>query len=211
MSIIIFDFEVFKYDTMLGTLILDDSDNSITLKQMWNLDEIKDFYNQHRQDLWVGHNNDFYDNHMLKAIIEGQTNIYAVSKKLINTEVRSRANLDIVTYDTMCCRFYSLKMTELLVGKKIHTSEVSFNLDRALTDEEIKLVNEYNADDLRQTYSNFLEFKPQLILRLDILNEFNIDKKFLTATEARLASLALHAKQIPGIEFKKVKPRIYET
>lgn len=211
MNIIIFDFEVFKYDTLLGTLILDDSDNSIVLKQMWNLDEIKDFYNQHKRDLWIGHNNDFYDNHILKAIIEGQTNIYAVSKKLINTEVRSRANLDIISYDTMCCRFYSLKMTELLVGKKIHTSEVSFNLDRALTNEEIKLVNEYNADDLAQTYSNFLEFKPQLILRLDILNEFNIDKKFLTSTEARLASLALHAKQIPGIEYKKVKPKMYNT
>lgn len=208
--IIIFDFEVFKYNTLLGTLLVHD-DTSIELKQMWSLDEIKDFYNQHRQDLWVGHNNDFYDNHILKAIIEGRTDIYTISKKLINTEIRSRADLDIITYDTMCCRFYSLKMTELLIGKKIHTSEVSFNLDRVLTDEEIKLVNEYNADDLKQTYSNFLEFKPQLMLRLDILNEFKIDKRFLTATEARLASLALHAKQIPGIEFKKIKPKIYDT
>lgn len=208
--IIIFDFEVFKYNTLLGTLLVHD-DTSIELKQMWSLDEIKDFYNQHRQDLWVGHNNDFYDNHILKAIIEGRTDIYTISKKLINTEIRRRADLDIITYDTMCCRFYSLKMTELLIGKKIHTSEVNFNLDRVLTDEEIKLVNEYNADDLRQTYSNFLEFKPQIMLRLDILNEFKIDKRFLTATEARLASLALHAKQIPGIEFKKIKPKIYET
>ena len=135
--IIIFDFEVFRYNTLLGTLLVHD-DASIELKQMWSLDEIKDFYNQHRQDLWVGHNNDFYDNHILKAIIEGRTDIYTISKKLINTEIRSRADLDIITYDTMCCRFYSLKMTELLIGKKIHTSEVSFNLDRVLTDKEIK-------------------------------------------------------------------------
>lgn len=207
--IIIFDFEVFKYDTLLGAMLVDD--NSQTIEQVWGLDNIKQFYNKHLNDLWVGHNNDGYDNHILEAIIHDRTDIYNVSKHLINSEFRGKANLPIITYDLMCCRFYSLKMTELLTGKAIHTTDVDFNLDRPLTKEEIELTNEYNKDDLRQTYSNFLELKGQMSLRFDLLKEFHIDKKYLTATEAKLASLALHAKQIPGIEYQYVKPKLYDT
>ena len=207
--IIIFDFEVFKYNTLLGTLLVHD-DNTIELKQMWNLDEIRSFYNNHLNDLWVGHNNDDYDNHILDAILHN-IDPYLKSKSLINSQFRSKANLQIYTYDLMCCRFYSLKMTELLVGKAIHTTEVDFNLNRPLTENEIELTNSYNKSDLEQTYHNFLELKDPMLLRLRLLKEFNIDKKYLTATEARLASIALGAKQIPNIENELVKPKIYDT
>lgn len=207
--IIIFDFEVFKYNTLLGTLLVHD-DNTIELKQMWDLDEIRQFYKEHLNDIWIGHNNDDYDNHILEAILHN-IDPFIKSKSLINSQFRSKANLQIYTYDLMCCRFYSLKMTELLIGKAIHTTEVDFNLDRPLTENEIALTNSYNKSDLEQTYHNFLELKDPMLLRLRLLKEFNIDKKYLTATEARLASIALGAKQIPDIENKLVKPRIYET
>ena len=102
-------------------------------------------------------------------------------------------------------------MTELLIGKGIHTTDVDFNIDRPLTDEEKRLEEDYNKDDLLQTYHNFTELKDQMQLRLSLINEFNIDKKYLTATEARLAAMALHAKQIPGIEYQYVAPKIYDT
>ena len=123
--IIIFDFEVFKYNTLLGTLLVHD-DNTIELKQMWDLDEIRQFYKEHLNDIWIGHNNDDYDNHILEAILHN-IDPFIKSKSLINSQFRSKANLQIYTYDLMCCRFYSLKMTELLIGKAIHTTEVDFN------------------------------------------------------------------------------------
>ena len=208
-KVIIFDFEVFRYDTLLGALVINE-DGTQELEQLWDLEDIKLFYEMHLKDLWIGHNNDYYDNHILKAIIEGN-DPYLKSKSIINSyDFRPKCPLDVLTYDLMCCRSYSLKMTELLVGKKVHTTEVDFNLTRPLTDEEKALTEDYNKDDLKQTYSNFLEFKPQIVLRLNILHEFHIDKKFLTATEARLASVALHAHQIPGIEYEYIKPKIYQ-
>ena len=210
MNIIIFDYEVFRYDTLLGMLIIND-DGSTSIKQIWNLDEQRRFYLTHLNCLWVGHNNDAYDNHILAAVANGITDIYKVSKTLISKQFRPKANLDCVTYDLMCCRFYSLKMTELLVGKAIHTTEVDFNLNRQLTDEEKLQTEAYNKDDLLQTYSNFNELFDQIALRLSLIQEFKIDKKFLTATEARLAALALHSRQIPGIENQYIAPKIYDT
>ena len=208
--IVIFDFEVFKYNTLLGTLLVHD-DNSIEVKQMWDADEIKAFYKQHFNDLWVGHNNDCYDNFILKAILESK-NPYVESKKIIRKDgFRAKCSLPILTYDLMCCNYYSLKMTELCAGKRIYTSEVDFNIDRKLTEEEIEETNSYNRSDLMQTYENFKQLKGTVELRLNLLNEFKIDKRYLTATEAKLATLALHAKQIPGIEFQIVRPQIYPS
>lgn len=209
MNIIIFDFEVFKYDTLLGCKIIDKE--GIKLYQTWDLNRIREFYNNHKDCLWIGHNNDAYDNHILKYIIEGGKDVFKKSKSIINSQFRGKVDLDVITYDLMCCRFYSLKMTELLIGKAIHTSEVDFNLDRALTIEEKHLVEVYNEDDLEQTYHNFTELKDPMILRLNLLAEFGIDKKYLTATEARLAALALHSQQVPGIENMYIAPKMYDT
>ena len=57
MNIIIFDFEVFKYDTLLGVIEL--HNNEEKLIQMWNLDDIKNyFYSWHaptisHSDFWM--------------------------------------------------------------------------------------------------------------------------------------------------------------
>lgn len=209
MNIIIFDFEVFKYDTLLGCIVV--NDNGIRLYQTWDLEEMRMFYNQNKRSIWIGHNSDGYDNHILKYIVDGGKDVFKKSKAIINQKIRGKAELDVLAYDLMCCTYYSLKVTELLVGKKIHTTDVDFDIDRPLTLAEKQLEEEYNYDDLDQTYSNFLELKDQMVLRLSLLSEFNIDKKYFTATEAKLATLALGAKQIPGIEYKHIAPIVYDT
>jgi len=209
MKFIIFDFEVFKYDTLLGCIV--GSETGLRLYQTWDLTDMKFFYENNKDCIWIGHNNDAYDNHILKYIVEGGKDVFKKSKSIINQKIRGRADLNIVTYDLMCCRFYSLKMTELLIGKGVHTTDVDFNIDRPLTIAEKQLEEDYNFDDLDQTYMNFLELKDQMLLRLSLISEFKIDKKFLTGTEARLAAMALGAKQIPGIEHQYIAPKMYDT
>ena len=53
MRIIIFDFEVFEYDVLLGTHIF--NDDNIEVKQSWDLKEIRRFYEEHIDDIWIGH------------------------------------------------------------------------------------------------------------------------------------------------------------
>lgn len=213
-KIIIFDFEVFKFDTLLGADVIDLDTYKIERFQTWDLNAIRKFYWQHVDHLWVGHNNDAYDNHILKHILEGENEeqLYKTSKSIVNNDgFRPKAKLDILSYDLMCCNYYSLKMTELLVGKAIERTEVDFDTPRPLNAEEKAKTLRYNGFDLDQTTHNFFELCNPMMLRLNLIREFNIDKKYLTATEARLAAMALGARQIPGIQFKYVAPKMYDT
>lgn len=208
--IIIYDFEVFKYDTLLGTIILDNQEQKYY--QTWDLDEIKSFYSENTSALWVGHNNRYYDNLILEAIVRNK-NPYEVSKFLISNEDNRRPSISIkLNYlDLMCMldEMYSLKMTEAAFGKNISETEVDFDLDRKLSDEEKKRTESYNRDDLTQTLSNFFGLQDQIQTRLNLLKEFNLDISHLNDTKGKLAAICLKAKKIWGIEKMKEPPRLY--
>lgn len=209
MDLIIFDFEVFKYDTLLGAKIITGSNKGVF--QSWDMDEIRCFYENHKFDLWIGHNNVAYDNLILEAIVEGK-NPYQKSKQLIGAVGRPYCNLPLLSWDLMLQTLspYSLKMTELCHGKNISETEVDFNLDRPLTESEKERTESYNRDDLNQTEENFLELKPKLDMRLSIINEFNLDmRSCLNITGTKLASIVLGAHSINGIEKMSIHPKRY--
>ena len=135
-----------------------------------------------------------------------------MSKKIINSTIRPYCNLKLYYYDLMNIRTpYSLKATELYDGKNISESEVDFNIDRELTEEEKLKTESYNRDDLNQTESNFNELKSEFKMRLDILKEFNLPLDYLSVTGTKLAAIVLGAKKVEGIEYDFVKPKIYDT
>ena len=74
MKIILYDFEVFKFDTLLGCKIVNE-DGTIDIYQTWDLEKIKKFYEFHQEDIWVGHNIKNYDNLILEAIYKDK-NVY---------------------------------------------------------------------------------------------------------------------------------------
>lgn len=213
MKFIIYDFEVFKYDTLFGGIELDEKGNQ-TLIQTWDLEEIKDLYYRTKTEwtIFIGWNNYFYDNYIMEAIVNGK-DPYKVSKYVISTEAkRKKCRFDILSYDLMNTTnmFLSLKTTELIAGKNIHTTEVDFDLDRCLSDEEKRKTEEYNKSDLNQTLYNFTMFFNKLVLRIDLANEFKIPlKQAFMSTDAQLAAKVLGAKHIDGIENELISPPIY--
>lgn len=211
MKFIVYDFEVYKYDTLLGCLVIDADKDEKYFYQTWNLDEIKDYYNNHLDCLWVGHNNIAYDNGIFDAILTN-VNPYKRSKAIINNSgFRKKYYLKAFMYDVAALKLFSLKASELSAGKNIHTTDVDFDIDRPLTDEEKVLVEEYNKDDLRQTLFNLKDTLPKLSLRIDLLNEFKLSKDSINYTEAKIAATVLNAKNITGIENMYVKPVVYDT
>ena len=69
MKIIIYDFEVFRYDCLLGTLIINDGKKE--LFQTWDLKEIKQFYyDNHKNAIWVSHNGSHYDSPLYEQILK---------------------------------------------------------------------------------------------------------------------------------------------
>lgn len=209
-NIIIFDFEVFKYDTLLGALVINRT--GINCVQTWDLDAVRDFYDAHQNDIWVGHNNSGYDNFILETIVNHR-NPYNKSCDIIKKDKRGRLNLKLYNFDlmTMAWKRYSLKLTELLVGKKISTTEVDFDLDRPLANEEKLKTESYNRDDLDQTLYNFNMMFDLFKLRLDIIREFDLDLSYMSVTGTQLAAKVLNSHRIEGIENMKVKPRIYDN
>lgn len=210
MEKVIFDFEVFKNDTLLGAIVLDDNENK-KIFQSWNFDEIRDFFLDHRESLWVGHNNQGYDNFILESIMNG-SNPYQRSVRLIaKSDPYLKCNLDFYNIDLMRIGsrngFFSLKMTEGALGKNISETEVDFNLDRPLTDEEKKLTESYNRNDLEQTFYNYLELKDKIQIRLDLCTEFGLSLSHLSDTEGKLGAVVLGAHKIYGIENMKEQPK----
>lgn len=189
-KIIIYDFEVFKYDTLFGTLIINLDNNNVELFQTWNIEQIRKFYLDNKSNLFVGWNNWNYDDLILEAIVN-KTSPYFISKKIIDNKNKFiKCNLPIYSYDLLDSlnKKVSLKLTELIIGKKIHTSEIDFNIDRPLLDEEKKQVEDYNKDDLLQTkYNQKLEYShvkpikyPNLIIKnIDVL-DYYLNEKFVS-------------------------------
>ncbi len=208
MKIILFDFEVFKHDTLLGAFILEN--DNIELYQTWDLDKIRDFYHKNKNFIWVGWNNSHYDNHILQAIVK-EENPKKVSDEIIDDNKKKYLNIQLYNFDILSITraFISLKQTEALQGKRISESEVDFNLNRPLTDDEKRLTEEYNFDDLEQTLENFLKVKPGFLMRLDTINEFNLPINSLSVTNTQIAEQVLKAEAIRGIENKVVKPKMY--
>ena len=204
--LIIFDFEVFKYDTLLGALIIDNDE--ISLMQTWDLEEIKNFYYSNINSLWLGWNNERYDNHILQAIIK-DANPFKVSKEIIEQDKCKYLTIQLNYYDLMTNHLGSLKAIECSAGKNIHTTDVDFNLNRKLTIEEKELTESYNFDDLEQTLDNFISIKGELSLRMDVISEFDLPLSCLHVTGTQLAEKVLHAESIPGIENWIVKPIMY--
>lgn len=204
MKVIVFDFEVFKYDTLLGAKIIGQEGYF----QTWNYAKMKEFYEMHQNDVWVGHNNTDYDNHILEAVIKNRST-YETSCKIIKERRRLYLNLKLYYYDLMQWHMGSLKVMEAAFGKNISESEVDFNVDRPLTEKEKLETESYNRDDLDQTELDLMCTKSEFQLRIDLIKEFNLPLAAFSYTEAQIAAKALGAKRDDSLINKPVHSILY--
>lgn len=208
-KIIIFDFEIFKHDTLLGAIEIDTFNNNIRLVQTWSLDEIREFYLQNTNSIWIGHNNGHYDNLILQSIVQGQSP-YNTSFQIVKLGKKKYLTIKLYWYDLIDNHFVSLKAIECCVGKNISESEISFDIDRPLTIEEKLLTENYNFNDLDQTLDDLLYSKSELMTRLEVIKEFKLGMDVLNCTGTQLAEKVLHAKKIDNIENAVIKPILYK-
>lgn len=207
--IVLYDYEVFRHDTLLGATIID-TDNVYTV-QTWDLNEQKSFYDEHHNSIWIGHNNAGYDNFILQDVVNNKVEeqIFKTSKEIIDEHKRKYLDIPLIYYDLMSNHQVSLKTVECTIGKNISLSEVDFNLDRKLTPEEKLKTEAYNRDDLSQTFDDFNFIKGEFLLRVDVIKEFGLPWSALHVTGTQLAEMVLHAETTPGIENWYVAPPMY--
>lgn len=195
MKILVFDYETFKYDWLFVAMDLETQDYTIIENDR---DKMIEFYNNNINNIWVGYNCKNYDKYILQSIING------VNPKLVNDYIIGGGNgwelfrdrLDINLYDTMIMG-KSLKQLESYFGVDIRESEIDFNLDRPLTDEERRSNIEYCKSDVYNTAKVFMYNVDDFNAQIGLIKLSHGSLSDLSKTKAQLSAKILGAKPLP--------------
>lgn len=195
MKILVFDFEVFRYDWLFVAMDLETQDYTIIENDR---DKMIEFYNDNINNIWVGYNCKNYDKYILQAIING------VNPKLVNDYIIGGGNgwelfrdrLDINLYDCMIMG-KSLKQLESYFGVDIRESEIDFNLDRPLTDTERASNIKYCKSDVYNTALVFMHNKQEFEAQIGLIKLSCSSLSDLSKTKAQLSAKILEAKPLP--------------
>lgn len=198
MRMLVCDTEVFKH----GWLFC--AKDGITDEEfvIWNDREaMVDFYNKFKNDLWIGYNIRGYDQFIIKAFILGM-NPYQLSQWIIKDRKsgylyakKAFNSVPFKFYDVMTNRnMGSLKTLEGFLGMDIEETQVDFDLDRPLTQEEIDLTIKYCLADIDATCEVFNKTTNMFNAHKAIIKTFNRPSRDMCKTQAQLASKILGAK-----------------
>lgn len=151
---LIYDVEVFKEDYLLVFLNL----NKEVVYKTWNDNplicvELERLCRKHRI---AGFNNYFYDDVILSKIMDGvitPKKIHQISKQIIEGKERIFPRWGLNSIDTKQGLLPSLGLKEIEcnMGNKIFECPIDFTIDRVLTEDERKLVEEYCIYDCETT------------------------------------------------------------
>ena len=164
---------------------------------------IKKFFNENKQNIFVGYNNNHYDNFILKAVLK-DLNPYSVSKWLIEEKKSGWLfpeinrgiffnSLDLMQ-DISGALGISLKEIESNLGMSIEESEVDFTIDRELTAEEIEETIFYCKHDVDAT-EKLMEVRSDYIKgKLQLINAFGLPLSCVRMTNAQLDAEVMEAR-----------------
>lgn len=196
-----YDFEVFNHDWLV---VIVDTDTKKEHEIINDVPGLIQFYNDHKNDIWIGYNSRHYDQYILKAIICGFTpqeiNHWIIIKREPGWKFyKDFWKIQLFNYDVMTNKFRSLKQLEGFQGHDIQESKVSFNIERELTDDEIIEVIKYCRHDVHETIHIFIETISEFESHMELLKMFNMPMKFISKTKVQLSAKILEAKQ-PDVE-----------
>lgn len=186
-----YDFEVFtKIDWFCVTFInYEDRNKEVVIVN--DRAKLIEFYNEYKDDIFISYNGRQYDTGIFKGILDGM-NVGYVNDKLIKEGkkpfqvVKNAKKYPLNDYDTIL-KDKSLKQLEAFMGDDIRETEVDFNIDRPLTQEEIEQTLYYNHHDvievLRVLDYCWDDFEGQL----DIIELYGLDMSYFTKTKVQLA------------------------
>ena len=200
-TIYIYDIEVFKKDNLF--VFRDYFTKEWTVIHN-DLDALRKFYLTNRDSLFVGYNSHSYDSNVMRAYLQGK-NPFHVSKAIIESDDRGLVYKMFDTKKTPLFgmdlyqdnRGFSLKEHSAFMGINIKETEVDFDLDRELTEEEQVLNELYCKNDVLATEKRFEQNIGMLVAKAAIALYFGLDKMALSMTNANLTAELLGAEKTP--------------
>lgn len=190
-----FDFETFRYDWLVVVMDMSAQSETIIVNDS---DKLRNFYEEHKSDIWVGFNCREYDDYILKAILLGfdpkEVNDFIILKGHRGWEYSGMfRRIRLYSYDVMQNIDRGLKFFEGSMGSSIKESSVPFGIDRKLTDDEIAETIEYCRHDVEQTVEVFLRRKADFDAQMGLLKMFELPLADISRTKAQLSAKILEA------------------
>ena len=166
-------------------------------------DKLQKFYDKYKDSIMIGYNINHFDRYILQGILCG-FNPYDITQWIIRDGKQGWAysqllrRFPITTFDTMSSN-RGLKQCEASLGLEIVESSIPFDIQRKLTDEEIKEVLRYNKADVMATMEVFLQdgfyLSPQSEFQssMGIIQEFSFPKWYMSKTKSQMGCAVLGA------------------
>ena len=199
MKFIIYDWECFPYDWLV--VFKEPGKEHIVIYN--NDDELSRFFNQHKNDIFVGFNNRHYDDFIMKAVLSGinpkVVNDWIITDGKQGWEFPGLNKIFFLSLDLMADIpggvGISLKEVESNLGMSIEESNVSFDIDRKLTVEEIKETEFYCKHDVDATERLYYERFDYIKSKLQIINAFKLPITCISMTNAQLTAEVMGARK----------------
>lgn len=193
-----YDFEVFKYDWLVVII------NPISkLKEViWNdSGALEKYYDEHKDEIWIGYNSNHYDQYILKAIL-CNFNPKEINDWIIKEDKKGWAFSSLLrkfplnNYDVMLRGDGGLKSLEAFMGNNIKETTVPFDIDRKLNQDEMDETELYCTHDVEQTIEVFLNRKDDLDVQMELIKEFKLPLSYVSKTQTQLTAEILQANRV---------------
>lgn len=193
----VFDCEVFKYNWLFVFKKVATGEY-IIIKD--NAEELRKFYETNKNSLFIGFNNNSYDNIILNGILS-DVDPFEINRMIIGGKQRwiIEKALGIKTFKLKSMDLMqdilgmSLKEAEGYMEMSIEESSVDFNINRPLTAEEIEETIFYCKHDVDATERLLHIRSPYIKSKMNLVKMFGLDVIHLNNTNAKLCSVILNA------------------
>lgn len=193
-KLIFYDFEVFKYDWMVVLIDFETREKTIIVDDR---NKLKEFYENNKDNIWIGFNSRTYDQFILKGILDGLNptdvnNAIIVDGKNGYQVVKNASDYPLYNFDIMI-GFNGLKQLEGFMGSMIKETSIPFDIGRKLTKSEIDEVIKYCTHDVEQTIEVFNHRREEFDSQLSLIDAFKLPMDMFTKTKAQLSATVLGA------------------
>lgn len=195
-----YDFEVFKEDWLVVIINPVEKIKRVIVNDKNKLEE---YFKAHDKQIWIGYNNRRYDQYIMKAILldmnPKEVSDYIIVKNMGGWQYSSLFNkITMINFDTMLRTDTGLKTLEAFMGNSIKETSVPFDIDRKLTEAEIKQTIFYCTHDVEQTIDVFLERKAEFDAAMGLVKIFKLPLTYMGKTGAQRVAKILGGK---GLKF----------
>lgn len=197
-KLVFYDFECFKYDWIVVFIDYKTRKKCVIVNDR---EKLINFYKVCMENnvILVGFNCRNFDQWILKGIIKG-IDPYKITDGLINKGKKSyqliprHYEVPVINFDVMQ-GFNGLKTLEAFLGMSIDETEVDFNLDRKLTDDEIASTVKYCTSDVNATIEVFERSRHEFDSLIGLVEMYELPLESIGKTKAQLSATILGAKR----------------